>query len=132
MGRAAVQAAEAVGYDSVGTVEFLVEKGEAGDEFFFLEMNTRVQVEHPVTEEVTGVDVVQTGVRIAAGESLPFTQEEVSWRGYAIEVRGSAEEPGRGFAPSPGVVTAYEEPGGPGVREIGRGWWRERVEMSVA
>src|SRR5918999_1888392 len=116
MGRAAVQAAEAVGYDSVGTVEFLVEKGEANDEFFFLEMNTRVQVEHPVTEEVTGVDIVQTGIRIAAGEALPFSQEEVSWRGHAIEVRGNAEDAAHGFAPSPGVVTLYEEPGGPGVR----------------
>ena len=116
MGRAAVQAAEAVGYDSVGTVEFLVEKGEAGDEFFFLEMNTRVQVEHPVTEEVTGVDIVQTGVRIAAGEALLFSQEEVSWRGHAIEVRVNAEDAAHGFAPSPGVVTLYEEPGGPGVR----------------
>jgi acetyl-CoA/propionyl-CoA carboxylase biotin carboxyl carrier protein len=112
MGRAAIHAAEAVGYDNVGTVEFLVQD----DEFFFLEMNTRVQVEHPVTEEVTGVDIVQTGIRIAAGESLPFSQEDVSWRGHAIEVRVNAEDPGRGFAPSPGVVIAYEEPGGPGVR----------------
>jgi acetyl-CoA/propionyl-CoA carboxylase, biotin carboxylase, biotin carboxyl carrier protein len=112
MGQAAIHAAEAVGYDNVGTVEFLVQD----DEFFFLEMNTRVQVEHPVTEEVTGVDIVQTGIRIAAGEQLPFSQEGVSWRGHAIEVRVNAEDPGRGFAPSPGVVSAYEEPGGPGVR----------------
>jgi acetyl-CoA/propionyl-CoA carboxylase biotin carboxyl carrier protein len=112
MGQAAIHAAEAVGYDNVGTVEFLVQ----ADEFFFLEMNTRVQVEHPVTEEVTGVDIVQTGIRIAAGEQLPFSQEGVSWRGHAIEVRVNAEDPGRGFAPSPGVVSAYEEPGGPGVR----------------
>jgi len=112
MGRTAIHAAEAVGYDNVGTVEFLVQD----DEFFFLEMNTRVQVEHPVTEEVTGIDIVQTGVRIAAGEFLPFTQEDVSWRGHAIEVRLNAEDPARDFAPSPGVVTAYEEPGGPGVR----------------
>ena len=112
MGRAAKGAAEAVGYDNVGTVEFLV----AGDEFFFLEMNTRVQVEHPVTEEVTGIDIVQTGVRISAGKPLPFTQDEVSWRGHAIEVRLNAEDAANDFAPSPGVVTAYEEPGGPGVR----------------
>src|SRR5215211_4460767 len=112
MGRAAKGAAEAVGYDNVGTVEFLVQD----DEFFFLEMNTRVQVEHPVTEEVTGVDIVQTGVRIAAGEPLPFSQEDVSWRGHAIEVRVNAEDAANDFAPSPGVVTAYEEPGGPGVR----------------
>jgi acetyl-CoA/propionyl-CoA carboxylase, biotin carboxylase, biotin carboxyl carrier protein len=112
MGEAAVHAAEAVGYDNVGTVEFLVE----GDEFFFLEMNTRVQVEHPVTEEVTGVDIVQTGIRIAAGETLSFSQEDVSWRGHAIEARINAEDPANNFAPSPGIVTRYEEPGGPGVR----------------
>ena len=112
MGRAAIHAAEAVGYDNVGTVEFLVQD----DEFFFLEMNTRVQVEHPVTEEVTGIDIVQTGIRIAAGEPLRFSQEDVSWRGHAIEARVNAEDPGRGFAPSPGAVTVYEEPGGPGVR----------------
>ncbi len=112
MGEAAIDAAGAVGYDNVGTVEFLVQD----DEFFFLEMNTRVQVEHPVTEEVTGVDIVQTGIRIAAGESLPFYQEDVSWRGHAIEVRINAEDPGRDFVPSPGAVSAYEEPGGPGVR----------------
>ncbi|MGB3681808.1 MAG: acetyl-CoA carboxylase biotin carboxylase subunit [Rubrobacteraceae bacterium] len=112
MGEAAVQAAEAVGYDSVGTVEFLVQDGE----FYFLEMNTRVQVEHPVTEEVTGVDIVREGIRIAAGEPLSFTQDEVSWRGHAIEVRVNAEDAANDFVPNPGVVTAYEEPGGPGVR----------------
>jgi acetyl-CoA/propionyl-CoA carboxylase biotin carboxyl carrier protein len=116
MGKAALAAAEAVGYDNVGTVEFLVEKGEAGDEFYFLEMNTRVQVEHPVTEEVTGIDIVKTGIRVAAGEPLPFAQEDVSWRGHAIEARLNAEDAARDFAPSPGVITVYEEPGGPGVR----------------
>ena len=116
MGKAALSAAEAVGYDNVGTVEFLVEKSEAGDGFYFLEMNTRVQVEHPVTEEVTGIDIVKTGLRIAAGEPLPFSQEDVAWRGHAIEARLNAENAARDFAPSPGVVTVYEEPGGPGVR----------------
>ena len=116
MGKAALAAAEAVGYDNVGTVEFLVEKGEAGDEFYFLEMNTRVQVEHPVTEEATGIDIVKTGVRMAAGEPLPFTQKDIFWRGHAIEVRLNAEDAARDFTPSPGIVTVYEEPGGPGVR----------------
>src|SRR5215212_4404713 len=116
MGEAALAAAEAVAYDNVGTVEFLVEKGEATGEFYFLEMNTRVQVEHPVTEEVTGIDIVKTGVRIAAGERLPFSQRDISWRGHAIEVRLNAEDASNDFAPSPGVVTAFEEPGGPGIR----------------
>ncbi len=112
MGKAALVAAEAVGYDNVGTVEFLVQD----DEFYFLEMNTRVQVEHPITEEVTGVDIVQTGIRIAAGEKLPFSQEDIAWRGHAIEARINAEDPTSGFVPSPGVVTTYAEPGGPGIR----------------
>ncbi|HYQ85456.1 MAG TPA: biotin carboxylase N-terminal domain-containing protein, partial [Rubrobacter sp.] len=116
MGEAALAAAEAVDYDNVGTVEFLLERGEATDEFYFLEMNTRVQVEHPVTEEVTGIDIVKTGIRIAAGEGLPFSQRDVSWRGHAIEVRLNAEDASNDFAPSPGVVTAYLEPGGPGIR----------------
>ena len=112
MGGAAVRAAKTVGYDNVGSIEFLVQD----DEFFFLEKNTRLQVEHPVTDEVTGVDIVQTGIRIAAGEELPLSQEEISWRGHAIEVRINAEDAANDFVPSPGVVTAYEEPGGPGVR----------------
>jgi acetyl-CoA/propionyl-CoA carboxylase biotin carboxyl carrier protein len=112
MGKAAVEAAEAVGYDNVGTVEFLVQD----EKFYFLEMNTRVQVEHPVTEEVTSVDIVKTGIHIAAGEELPFSQEDVAWRGHAIEVRLNAEDAANDFVPSPGVVTVYEEPGGPGVR----------------
>ncbi|MDQ4106818.1 MAG: carbamoyl phosphate synthase, partial [Actinomycetota bacterium] len=86
------------------------------EEFYFLEMNTRVQVEHPITEEVTGVDIVREGIRIAAGEPLSFTQEEVAWRGHSIEVRVNAEDATNNFAPNPGVVTVYEEPGGPGVR----------------
>jgi acetyl-CoA/propionyl-CoA carboxylase, biotin carboxylase, biotin carboxyl carrier protein len=116
MGEAALAAAEAVDYDNVGTVEFLVEKSEATGEFYFLEMNTRVQVEHPVTEEVTGIDIVKTGIRIAAGEELPFSQRDIHWRGHSIEVRLNAEDASNDFVPSPGVVTAYEEPGGPGVR----------------
>ena len=112
MGEAALLAAEAVGYDNVGTVEFLVQDNE----FYFLEMNTRVQVEHPVTEEVTGVDIVQTGIRIAAGEKLPYAQEDIAWRGHAIEARINAEDPTSDFVPSPGFASAYEEPGGPGVR----------------
>ena len=116
MGSAALAAAEAVGYDNVGTVEFLVDKGEAGDGFYFLEMNTRVQVEHPVTEEATGIDIVKTGVSVAAGEELPFEQDDIFWRGHAIEARLNAEDAARDFTPSPGVVTVYEEPGGPGVR----------------
>src|ERR671921_1698495 len=116
MGEAALAAAEAVDYDNVGTVEFLVEKGEATGEFYFLEMNTRIQVEHPVTEGVTGIDIVKTGIRIAAGEELPYLQRDISWRGHAIEVRLNAEDASNDFVPSPGVVTAYEEPGGPGIR----------------
>src|ERR671916_569613 len=112
MGNAALAAAEAVDFDNVGTVEFLLD----GDQFYFLEMNTRVQVEHPVTEEVTGIDIVKTGIRIAAGEELSFSQRDVSWRGHSIEVRLNAEDASNDFAPSPGVVTAYEEPGGPGIR----------------
>ena len=113
MGRAAVAAAKAVGYEGAGTVEFLVDRKLA---FYFLEMNTRVQVEHAITEMVTGVDVVKTGIRIAAGEPIGFAQEEVGIHGHAIECRIYAEDPDKSFLPSPGTITAYRPPEGPGVR----------------
>jgi acetyl-CoA carboxylase biotin carboxylase subunit len=113
MGEIAVCAARAVGYTNAGTIEFLVDHER---NFYFLEMNTRVQVEHTVTEEVTGIDIVKEMIRIAAGEPLTITQEEVRIQGHAIECRINAEDPLHGFAPTPGKVTAYYSPGGFGVR----------------
>jgi acetyl/propionyl-CoA carboxylase alpha subunit len=113
MGRAAVAAARAVGYEGAGTCEFLVDKNF---DFYFLEMNTRVQVEHPVTEMITNVDIVKTGIRIAAGEPIGFAQEDVRINGWAIECRIYAEDPENGFRPSPGEIVAFRPPGGPGVR----------------
>ena len=112
IGRIATDAAAAVGYRSAGTVEGL----QVGDEYFFLEMNTRVQVEHCVTEMVTGVDIVREQVLVAAGEALTVSQEDVELRGHAIECRINAEAAHKKFAPSPGAISSYREPAGPGVR----------------
>ncbi|CAN5886158.1 acetyl-CoA carboxylase biotin carboxylase subunit [soil metagenome] len=113
MGAAAVAAARAAGYVNAGTCEFLL---DASGEFYFLEMNTRIQVEHPVTELVTGIDLVQWQLRIASGEPLPFTQEEISPRGWAIECRITSEDPSNSFLPSTGRVQYLHVPSGPGVR----------------
>jgi len=112
MGEAAVRAAKAVGYDSVGTVEFLVDKNL---NFYFMEMNTRVQVEHPVTEMVTGIDIVREQIRSAAGLKLRYKQNDVKIHGHAIECRINAEDPVK-FTPCPGKITGYHTPGGLGVR----------------
>ncbi len=112
IGEIATEAARAVGYRSAGTIEGLLQ----GDEYFFLEMNTRVQVEHCVTEEVTGIDIVREQLRIAAGEPLSVAQEDVVLRGHAIECRINAEDASKNFAPAPGTITTYHEPSGPGVR----------------
>jgi acetyl-CoA carboxylase biotin carboxylase subunit len=113
MGSAAVAAAKAAGYVNAGTCEFLV---DASGDFFFLEMNTRIQVEHPVTELITGIDLVQWQLRIAAGERLPFLQEQIEPNGWAIECRITSEDPANGFLPSTGSVEYMHVPAGPGVR----------------
>ncbi len=112
--RSAVKAAEAVGYRSAGTVEFIYDLDQ--QEFYFMEMNTRVQVEHPVTEEVTGIDIIKEQIKVAAGNRISFSQKDVNLSGHAIEFRINAEDPERNFTPSPGPVELVHFPGGPGIR----------------
>lgn len=113
MGDAAVRAAKAVGYENAGTIEFLLDKDK---NFYFMEMNTRIQVEHPVTEMVTGLDLIKEQIRIAAGQTLSFSQPDIHLRGHAIECRINAENPEKNFMPCPGIITNVHTPGGNGVR----------------
>jgi acetyl-CoA carboxylase biotin carboxylase subunit len=112
MGAAAVNAAKAAGYKNAGTIEFLL----SGEDFYFMEMNTRIQVEHPITEMLTGIDLVQMQLKIASGEVLPFTQANIKASGASIECRINAEDPTLDFRPCPGTINALHIPGGPGVR----------------
>jgi acetyl-CoA carboxylase biotin carboxylase subunit len=112
LGEKVVKLAKSVGYSAAGTMEFLFKDGQ----FYFMEMNTRLQVEHPVTELVTGVDLVKWQLRVASGERLTLQQSDITWRGHALELRINAENPYAGFAPAPGHVARYERPAGPGVR----------------
>ncbi len=112
MGEAAVRVAKQIKYEGAGTVEFILDK----DKFYFMEMNTRIQVEHPVTEFITGIDLVKEQIRVAAGMPLSFKQNDIQFRGHSIECRINAEDPERNFLPSPGRIDAYIAPGGPGVR----------------
>lgn len=113
MGEAAVKAAKAAGYTNAGTIEFLLEKNE---NFYFMEMNTRIQVEHPVTEWVTGIDLIKEQIRVASGSKLSYQQDDIVLSGHAIECRINAENPAKGFRPSPGTITDMYLPGGKGVR----------------
>ncbi len=119
MGEAAVEVARSVNYENVGTVEFLVDRDR---KFYFLEMNTRVQVEHTITEEVTGIDIVKEMIRLAAGKPLSTAQQDVELNGHAIECRINAEDPLRDFIPATGKLTAYYSPGGFGVRIDGNAY----------
>jgi acetyl-CoA carboxylase biotin carboxylase subunit len=110
---AAVRLIKTAGYTNAGTVEFLVDQDQ---KFYLLEVNARIQVEHPVTEQVTGIDLIKQQIRIAAGEPLSFKQKDITQTGHAIECRINAEDPARNFAPSPGLIEEFRAPGGPGVR----------------
>jgi len=112
MGAAAIRAAKAAGYVNAGTVEFIFNEGD----FYFLEVNARLQVEHPITEAVTGIDIVKEQIRIAAGLELSFSQQDVTWTGHAIEMRINAEDPLRKFLPNPKRIARWVMPAGPGVR----------------
>jgi acetyl-CoA carboxylase biotin carboxylase subunit len=127
MGACAVKVAKAVNYVGAGTVEFLV--SDLDRSFYFLEMNTRLQVEHPVTELATCIDLVREQVRVAWGEPLSFTQQDISWNGHAIECRVYAEDPANNFLPSPGKITRLRLPHGPGVRDDGGVY--EGAEVSI-
>ena len=113
MGEDAIKAARIAGYTSCGTVEFLVDKN---NDYYFMEMNTRIQVEHPITEMRTGIDIVKEQIKIAAGESLKFKQEDVEFKGHTIECRINAENPNKNFMPSPGKIEGLHLPGGNGIR----------------
>ena len=123
LGEAAVRLAKAVGYVNAGTCEFLV---DSDHNFYFIEVNARIQVEHPVTEMVTGIDLVKQQIRIAAGEPLPFTQADITTRGHSFECRINSEDPDHDFRPSPGKITRLQIPGGPGVR------WDSHAQMGYS
>ena len=113
MGEVAINAVKQIGYTNAGTIEFLVDKNK---DFYFMEMNTRVQVEHPVTEMVTGVDIIKEQIKIASGEVLSFKQKDIAFTGHSMEVRINAEDPDKNFMPCPGTITDLHLPGGNGVR----------------
>ena len=114
--KAAVKAAKSIGYLNAGTIEFVVDKNE---NFYFLEMNTRIQVEHTITESITGIDLIKEQIRLAMGEELGYSQSDIHISGHAIECRINAEDPANQFMPSPGLVTDYQPPGGIGIRVDG-------------
>ena len=113
MGEVAVNAVKEIGYTNAGTIEFLVDKNK---DFYFMEMNTRVQVEHPVTEMVTGIDIIKEQIKIASGETLSYKQKDITFTGHSLEVRINAEDPDKNFMPCPGTITDLHLPGGNGVR----------------